>query len=205
MLPVAIGDIHGRIDLLSAALDRFPDRHIVFLGDYIDRGPDSRAVIEKVRELVEAGRATACLGNHDQFMIAALLDGQDEALWVMNGGDATYTDYAGDVAAMTADALWMRDHLKPWHVEGRVLFSHAMRPHDSDPDAHLWGRPGATPPYPLPEGVTVSVHGHTPIELPFPLGLPDDSVMWFIDTGAVWTGNLSALDCETMTPSVISL
>jgi len=202
--PVAIGDIHGCLDLLRLAVDRFPDRHLVFLGDYIDRGPESRGVIALVRELVEAGRATALLGNHDAWLCEVLLDGADETLWGMNGGRQTLESYDGDWAAILADAQWMREHLQPHVILGNTLFSHAMRPHESDPQAHLWGRPHDTPVYPLPEGVTHSVHGHTPLQAcPLPVGLEDETVAWFIDTGAVFTGTLCALDTETWKPHLI--
>ncbi len=69
-----IGDIHGEIDALSALLERLgyrtdgthpENRHLVFVGDLCDRGPDSPAVIFKVRDLVESGRAQCVLGNHE--------------------------------------------------------------------------------------------------------------------------------------------
>ncbi|SFK90079.1 metallophosphoesterase family protein [Shimia haliotis] len=69
----AIGDIHGHLDLLDDMLARIKadggaDAHIVFLGDYVDRGPESRGVIERLRRGVEAGRNWICLkGNHDRM------------------------------------------------------------------------------------------------------------------------------------------
>lgn len=69
-----IGDVHGEHDALARLLhhlgyderDRHPDgRHLVFVGDLCDRGPDSPGVIERVRRLVEDGRASAILGNHE--------------------------------------------------------------------------------------------------------------------------------------------
>ncbi|WP_407543800.1 metallophosphoesterase family protein (plasmid) [Deinococcus radiomollis] len=206
-LPVAIGDIHGRLDLLNLMLSRFPDRQYVFLGDLTDRGPDSPGVVARVRDLVEEGRAICCMGNHDEMMIQAVIDGNGsaESCWELNGGQSTQEQYPSH-AALLADAQWMRDSMLPWHVEGHVLFSHAMRPHPSDPEAHLWGRPTTTPLYPLPEGVTHSIHGHTPMDAcPFPFGAWDGSVAWFIDTGAVWTGRLCALDTETMTPTIVEV
>jgi serine/threonine protein phosphatase 1 len=205
-LPVAIGDIHGRLDLLDQLLAQFEDRQFVFLGDLTDRGPDSRGVVARVRELVEDGRAVCCMGNHDQMLIEAVLNQAHFGLWEINGGTTTQDSYGENWAALTADAQWMRDSMLPWHVEGHVLFSHAMRPHPSNPEAHLWGRPTDTPLYPLPEGVTHSVHGHTPMDAcPFPFGASDGSVVWFIDTGAVWTDKLCALDTETMVPTTVTV
>ena len=73
-----IPDIHGQAEKLRHALRRLgwrrngvtwlhpePDRQIVFLGDFIDRGPENGAVIRIVRELLEAGRAQAIMGNHE--------------------------------------------------------------------------------------------------------------------------------------------
>lgn len=65
-----VGDVHGEIDALDALLDRLgqPGQgrpHLVFLGDLIDRGPDSIAVVERVAGLVAAGHATCLLGNHE--------------------------------------------------------------------------------------------------------------------------------------------
>lgn len=202
--PVAIGDVHGCLDLLELAVARFPDQSLVFLGDYIDRGPDSRGVLRLVRKLVEAGRAVALMGNHDLWMTEVLLDGQDPTLWYMNGGEQTMQSYEGNWAEAVADAQWMRDRLHPYVTAGNVLFSHAMRPHESDVDAHIWGRPGETPFHPLPEGVKYSVHGHTALQAcPFPIGLEDGTIAWFIDTGAVFTGVLCALDTETWTAHLI--
>lgn len=70
--PLAIiGDIHGEIDALErllARIDKAPhggDRKLVFVGDFIDRGPDSVAVVQRVADLIEKGRAVAVLGNHE--------------------------------------------------------------------------------------------------------------------------------------------
>ena len=75
----AIGDLHGRLDLLDVLLEKLanrPDwnqRWLVFLGDYVDRGRYSRGVINRIIELREnRGNTTAVLGNHDLAMAAAL-------------------------------------------------------------------------------------------------------------------------------------
>ena len=70
----AIGDIHGHLDKLETALalveaDGGVNAHIVFLGDYVDRGPDSSGVIERLSAGLDAGRNWTCLlGNHDRMM-----------------------------------------------------------------------------------------------------------------------------------------
>ncbi|WP_245896116.1 hypothetical protein [Deinococcus irradiatisoli] len=167
-----------------------------------DRGPDSPGVVARVLGLVEAGRAVLCMGNHDEMLINAVLDAKGFVLWHSNGGDVQQWP---DWAALAADAEWLKANALPWYIDDPVLFSQAMRPNEADPDAHLWGRPTDTPVYPLPEGVTVNVHGHTPMYDPFPIGMIDGTVLWFIDTGAVWTEKLCAFDCETLKPTVITL
>ncbi|GGS12152.1 metallophosphoesterase [Deinococcus sedimenti] len=202
--PIAIGDVHGCLAELNELLAQIsPDRHLVFLGDYVDRGPDNRGVLARVRALVEARRATALLGNHDQLMIDSLLNGDEGAreIWLRNGGQATLDNYVSEAEA-AQDALWMQENLRPHVTIGPVLFSHAMRPDPTGQDvhAHLWGRPNTadTPLYPLPEGVTFSVHGHTPMMYgPVSLPLTDETVAVFIDTGCVFGRTLTAIDTAT--------
>lgn len=85
--PVAvIGDVHGearKLDGLLTILGReAPDHTIVFLGDFVDRGPDPKAVVERVVGLVAAGRATAVAGNHDYALVRATgLDGRPASPW----------------------------------------------------------------------------------------------------------------------------
>ena len=75
-LVYAVGDIHGRLDLLSQALARI-DAHakgrpatLVFLGDYVDRGPDSRGVVNCLRALQRTRERVICLkGNHEDLMV----------------------------------------------------------------------------------------------------------------------------------------
>src|SRR3954449_801350 len=96
-LTYAIGDIHGRLDLLSALLAQIEqhragrDRTIVFLGDYIDRGPDSVGVVATVRSLqAREPHAIVCLkGNHEDLMLRAYRDEREVDLWIMNGGYET--------------------------------------------------------------------------------------------------------------------
>src|SRR3954471_1902245 len=102
----AIGDIHGRLDLLTTVLAQIEqhragrDRTIVFLGDYIDRGPDSAGVIAPVRKLqAQEPDAIVCLkGNHEDLMLKAYRDESKVNLWVMNGGYETMASFGPERA-----------------------------------------------------------------------------------------------------------
>ncbi len=91
--PLAIiGDIHGEIDALNTLLDHLeqnpgPDRHLVFIGDLCDRGPDSVAVIARVRSLVDQGRASVILGNHEINLLAD--DAKDGSGWYFDARHAS--------------------------------------------------------------------------------------------------------------------
>jgi len=64
---VVVPDLHGRLDLLLAALRQFPEAHFLSLGDAIDRGPRSLATVDKLLELHDQGRATLLMGNHERM------------------------------------------------------------------------------------------------------------------------------------------
>src|ERR1700736_2548363 len=77
---IAIGDVHGCSAALAAlvrAIDPTALDTLVFLGDYIDRGPDSRGVLEKVIALAERSTVMPLLGNHEEMLLAGL-EGQSE-------------------------------------------------------------------------------------------------------------------------------
>ncbi len=95
MATFAIGDIHGCAKTLTALLNELSpgaDDHLIFIGDYIDRGPDSRGVIEQCLALRERTRCTFLRGNHEAFMLD-FLDRGEYLLWEMNGGMATLDGY----------------------------------------------------------------------------------------------------------------
>jgi serine/threonine protein phosphatase 1 len=94
---IAIGDIHGCLAALEAVLAAVRPRAedtVVTLGDYIDRGPDSRGVIERLLRLGRECRLVPLLGNHDE-MLLKLYDGQSELYvdWLLFGGNATLESY----------------------------------------------------------------------------------------------------------------
>ena len=86
---IAIGDVHGCSAALAAlvrAIDPAGLDTLVFLGDYIDRGPDSRGVLEQVIALAQRCTVVPLLGNHEEMLLAAL-EGQSELrYWLKFGG-----------------------------------------------------------------------------------------------------------------------
>lgn len=94
---VAIGDIHGCLktfDRLWEQLQLSTDDHVVFIGDYVDRGPRSRGVIDRMLELKETHQCVFLRGNHEKFMMDYLQNGSIN-LWNQNGGLATLRSYGG--------------------------------------------------------------------------------------------------------------
>lgn len=152
-----IPDLHGHLPRLQAALavaHRFPQAHLVFLGDLIDDSPrrrtarkdyrergladDSHEVLRKVKELHDQGRADILLGNHEVMAIHAMLEnhwGMQE-IWWRNGGRETAAGYgwrgSGDPGLLAADLTWLREHGRLWLEVGpdgkKMLAAHATRP-----------------------------------------------------------------------------
>jgi serine/threonine protein phosphatase 1 len=93
---IAIGDIHGCATALAKlieAVDPQPDDTIVTLGDYVDRGPRSRDVIDQLIALQSRCRLVPLLGNHDEAMLAAIAGEQTLQSWIMIGGNPTLESY----------------------------------------------------------------------------------------------------------------
>ncbi|WP_164660071.1 metallophosphoesterase family protein [Tropicibacter sp. Alg240-R139] len=215
----AIGDIHGQIDMLHAALTRIEadggrDARIVFLGDYTDRGPDSRAVLELLIQGQAEGRNWVCLrGNHDQIGAMFLEDyPRSDARFLVGyhwlhpriGGIETLRSYGVDVADgdrvykvhARAKAAVPQAHidfltgLKRHHLENGVLFVHAgVQPgvalEDQDPEDLIWIRDEFLNDK-TPHSWLV-VHGHSHVDAPEHHGNRVN-----LDTGAAYGHALTA-------------
>lgn len=216
----AVGDIHGRLDLLEAILDRIEAdarargpvgrRILVFLGDYVDRGPDSRGVVDRVISGLPQGFDAHFLkGNHEAILLNFLDDARSLDHWLLNGGDATMRSYGVDTERLARlgvpPGLWRKafaEALPEAHLRffkslklsvsfGDYLFVHAgVRPgvplEGQSEDDLIWIRaPFLDHAGPFDK---IVVHGHTPgkdpVTRPNRIG---------IDTGAVFTGRLTAL------------
>jgi serine/threonine protein phosphatase 1 len=110
---IAIGDIHGclaALETLLAAIRPQADDRLVLLGDYVDRGPDSRGVIERLLQLQRQCHLVPILGNHDELMLK-VYDGQRQLYidWLLFGGQATMDSYGleepGEIAAAHIEFL----------------------------------------------------------------------------------------------------
>ncbi len=131
---IAVGDIHGCLESLNALLDRLnpsSDDHLLFVGDYIDRGPDSRGVIDRLLDLRESISCTFLRGNHEAMMID-YLDSGAFSLWRMNGGVSTLQSYlkgeGSEVHIPATHAEFVRE-TKLYHETDDFLFVHAgLRP-----------------------------------------------------------------------------
>lgn len=200
-LTYAVGDIHGSLHKLKALVADCRkhadgrDMLLVFLGDYIDRGPDSAGVIRLVLTLQSEmpERVIALKGNHEAWALGVADGSMRLSGWLLNGGAATLQSYGvNEVGALPRAHLdWMRA-LRLSYDDGRRLFVHAgvnpQKPIDAqDEEELLWIRE----PFLDDERDygRLIVHGHTPLET----AAPD----WRgnrlnLDTAAVFGGPLTA-------------
>lgn len=99
---IAIGDIHGCVKSLKALLRKlktFSDATFVFLGDYVDRGPDSKGVVDVLLDFSKKHECVFLRGNHEQMFMEAIYHGDMEG-WFLNGGHSTYSSYSSALGRM---------------------------------------------------------------------------------------------------------
>jgi len=184
----AIGDIHGRADLLADMIAMLEARAsedtraggpplVIFLGDYVDRGPDSKGVID----LLVAGRPFGCnrhylKGNHEQSMLGFLDDPMAHRAWLLQGGAETLLSYGVQppppVGAEEHDWIGVAQHLRACLPAGHYEFLQGLERY-------------------VELGDYAFVHGHTPVDQPYA-----DSRRIAVDTGAYASGILTAARFE---------
>jgi len=126
-----IPDIHGRLDLLEKGLAEIAARSkgegntVVTIGDYVDKGPASKGVIDLLRSGVDGFELVNLKGNHDAMMVDALRDHSKMADWLGKGGDAALASYGGDPAQVPQAHIDWLDHLARFHVDAHRLYVHA--------------------------------------------------------------------------------
>jgi serine/threonine protein phosphatase 1 len=216
----AVGDLHGRLDLLDRLLlyidddlANFPAQRAihVFLGDYIDRGPDSRYVLERLIQRGQIHEVVCLKGNHELFLIDFLRNPELFKQWRQYGGLDTLMSYgvvppfnpsteqlealaAELYRAMPDEHVEFLDRLQSWFACGDYFFVHAgVRPgialRDQQEKDLLWIRDEF-----LQSGDDfgkIIIHGHTPVA-----SAEIRSNRINIDTGAYATGLLTCLILE---------
>lgn len=150
---IAIGDIHGcqhTFEHLWDTLAPSPDDVVVFIGDYVDRGPRSRGVIDRLLELQSTHNCIFLRGNHEQFMLDYIRNGSLN-LWNQNGGLTTLRSYGGNHrgAKIPENHVAFVQDTKLYHETDDFFFVHAgLKPHLSiaqnkeqfGADTFLWER-----------------------------------------------------------------
>ena len=198
MRTLVIGDIHGchRSLLAIQACARItPDDLVITLGDYVDRGPDSKAVLEWLIRRHATGRLTALRGNHELMLLSACDSDAMHEQWVASGGDAVLASYGvGHARELPEEHVRFLANQLVSHVIGPThFFVHASAypdvPIDEQPDFMLYWETFQDP-GPHDSGLTM-VCGHTPQESGRPL---DVGHAVCIDTGAGRGGWLTCLD-----------
>lgn len=219
MRTLVVGDIHGKLTLLTRLLEEMDyrpgDDRLILIGDLVDRGEDSRGVVSKAIELKReaSARVVVIRGNHEAMMLAALAHPESEQaeLWYYNGGIETlqsYMDEDGnfDVPEEHWDFL---ASLPTWYEDEHAIYVHASLP-EGEHGEFLHPREAPESPelywarnrhfFAEYKGKTV-VFGHTITGMVF----GQKEKVWIrdsligIDTGAYLTGVLSAIELPSRT------
>jgi serine/threonine protein phosphatase 1 len=209
MRTIAIGDIHGCRDALTALIDAVeprPDDTLVALGDYIDRGADSRGVLDQLIVLAGRCRLVPLLGNHEELLLDALRDITTLRRWLTLGGGDTLRSYGwrpGGLRSRLADWIPLPHQqfvagCRPYYETSTHLFVHAgfapELPMDRQPSEALrWRVTDARTAAPHQSG-KIAVVGHTPQQSGEILDL---GFLICIDTNCARGGWLTALDTDT--------
>jgi len=197
-ITVAIGDTHGELGKLTALMGHVRDflgaaardARFVFLGDYVDRGPDSKGVLDYVRALPDC---VALLGNHETMLMEAYV-GEDDADWMAEYGEATCASFGvTQVKEIPQSYIAWMCTLPYYHQDGLRTFVHAgIDRRVSDMRLQLgqtmvWIRDRFLDDRSRRGGFVV--HGHTPVDSTTPQLCRN---RLNLDTGAVYGGFLSA-------------
>lgn len=201
----AIGDIHGCNEAFQKMLfDEIKIKKedtIYCIGDYIDRGPDSKGVAETIISLRQQGFQIHTLrGNHEQMMMDSERDEMDTNLWLRNGGDTTLKSFTADsYSSIEEQYRAFYEETKYFICNDDYIFVHAglnfwKEDIFEDKDAMLWTRDF----YPQQKslGNKILIHGHTPQPLHYILKQKGNCIN--IDGGCVYNdrknlGNLIAI------------
>lgn len=191
---IAIGDIHGCFSSMVALLQKlepFYDRQFVFVGDYIDRGPSSKQVVDYLLDFKEKVDCVFLRGNHEQMLLDAYRKNKS-SMWMMNGGRATLQSYDvqnGDTFTLPDSHRTFYENTRLYYDTDNYFFVHAgLSPaktitesvnDENESQEFLWERSHLNA-FETPWEKTV-VFGHTPRPKPI-----QKEKMIGIDTGCVF-------------------
>lgn len=197
---LAVGDIHGCRASLEGLLEKVApseaDR-LIFLGDYIDRGPDSKGVIDTLLALARRFPQTVFLKGNHEAMFLDFLAGRNRILYLENGGTSTLESYReeGNIRVPAAHLNFFRSLPRYYTTEGFIFVHAGLRPgiplEEQREEDLLWIRNDFLD-SDYDWGKTV-VFGHTP--LPQPLF---STTRIGLDTGAVYGRSLVCCDVEML-------
>lgn len=213
-MTIAIGDIHGCLEPLEKLVDKLPpEDELVFLGDYVDRGPQSAQVIDYIIELSKKRPCRCLMGNHELLMMKATQDDKAIPLWLYNGGDATLKSYrlstgdwvdSKDRSALLPGFMEFFRTLALYHEDESAIYVHAgidvsiKDMAEQESEVLLWAREKFFRNSDKWRGKPI-VFGHTPTRS---LGLDAGDIFkmgafYGIDTGCVYGGHLTGIDTTT--------
>lgn len=200
---LAIGDIHGCETALRGvlALARWqPEDTLVVLGDCVNRGPQTRQVLDLLLDLSRRSRLIAILGNHEELMLAARHSGAARSSWLDMGGQATLDSYGPDatLAGIPAQHWAFLESFVPYWETDSFIFTHAncesrTAMAEQLPSYLRWLSIHDRAPAPHFSGKTVLV-GHTPN---LSGNVVDFGFLRCIDTGCGLGGRLTVMDVIT--------
>nr|WP_321232144.1 metallophosphoesterase [uncultured Psychroserpens sp.] len=221
MRTLVIGDIHGGLRGLIQLFERAKVSHndiLIFVGDYVDGWSESAQVIQYLIELSKTNECIFIKGNHDVWCEDWLRTGQGEPVWLAHGGQETVESYEGFSEADKKQHLYFFDDMQLYHIDNENrLFIHAgfTSMHGVEReynfrnfyfDRTLWEmaltmdsriqKDSELYPHRLKHYSEIYI-GHTPT-INFYKDVPMNAVnVWNVDTGAAFTGKLSAVDLDT--------
>ncbi|MBN1626537.1 MAG: serine/threonine protein phosphatase [Deltaproteobacteria bacterium] len=196
-----IGDIHGCLDMLRGLMDKIdwdPEKdRLIFLGDYIDRGKDSKGVIDYIIGLKKISPNVQCLmGNHEELFMN-YINGQDEGSFLYNGGVTTLNSYhyKGNGKIDAEHIEFLKSLLLMIELDDYYIVHAGMKPgvdvKEQTAKDTLWIRePFIFSDYDFGKRI---IFGHTPFSSPL---IMDNKIG--LDTGAVFGNKLTCLEIPAM-------
>ena len=167
---IAIGDIHGCAKALDSLLHQIqpaPEDKIVAMGDYVDRGMESSAVLEIMTNLISICNLVPLIGNHEIMMFKAIQNGGSALeFWMTHGGNSTLASYGGRLGNIPQHHLTFLSHCLRFHETDTHFFVHANydphQPLTDQPDELLFWQHVMEYPPPIHDNGKIAILGHTP-------------------------------------------